>query len=86
MAAIDINTVEKVYSGASSCMCGCKGKWSYNTADNLRSYQCVNVRSVKIIANKVANHPDRKDEGNMSYVENPDTGRIIAVYYREAGK
>lgn len=85
MEAIDINKVEKVYSGAASCMCGCKGKWSYNTPENsLLSYQCVNVRSVKIIVGKVSKHPNRKDEGDMSFVEIPETGRIMAVYYKKA--
>lgn len=84
MEAIDINKVEKVYSGAASCMCGCKGKWSYNSnVEGIQSYQTVNPRSVKIIVGKVSKHPDRKDEGDMSFVEIPETGRILAVYYKK---
>lgn len=84
MAKVDISKVEKVYSGKIGCMCGCRGKYSYNEGTKRESWQgAVNVRSVKIIAGKVLNNPDRVEEGNCIFVENKNTNRIFAVYLRE---
>jgi hypothetical protein len=84
MATVDISNIEKVYSGKRGCMCGCKGKYSYNEGAKFESWQAnaPNVRSVKIIAGKVLNHPNRKDEDNMSFVEDEERDRLMVVYYK----
>lgn len=82
--ATDISNIEKVYSGKRGCMCGCKGKYSYNEGAHFESWQApngANVRSVKIIAGKVLNHPNKKDKDGMTVVEEND--RIMVVWYKK---
>jgi len=60
--------ITSVYSGINGrCCCGCSGKHRYaskyrESASNRRGYvvsdEEVSDRSVKIISNKVLNHPD----------------------------
>lgn len=76
-----IENIKKVYSGKRGCMCGCNGKYSYNEGVSRESWQGpVNVRSVKIIANKVLNHPNVKFEDDYAFVE--ENGRIKVVYFK----
>jgi len=82
--ATDISNVAKVYSGKRGCMCGCKGKYSYNEGTPREDWQApVNVRSVKVIAGKVLNHPDRKTDGNCVTVEDKERNHIWCVWLRE---
>ena len=77
----DISKIAKVYSGRTGCMCGCKGKYSYNEGTPRQSWQGeVNVRSVKIIANKIMNHPNRVEENGTVLVE--ENGRTMCLWYR----
>ena len=63
--------VKTVYSGRPGCMCGCRGK--YTTPEQ-------SARSVKILFNKVMNHPNREVEDNCAFV---DTGtRNLVVYFK----
>ena len=73
--------VQKVYSGKPGCMCGCRGKYSYATGCTESQYDVVNERSVKILFNKVMNHPERKIEDGVAYVET-DT-RNLVVYFKD---
>jgi hypothetical protein len=75
--------VEKVYSGKPGCMCGCRGKYSYapGCEDRADRDDNVSARSVKIIFNKVMNHPKHKIEDNCAFV---DTGsRNLVVYFKD---
>jgi hypothetical protein len=64
--------VEKVYSGRPGCMCGCRGR--YTTPEQ-------SARSVKILFNKVMNHPDRIVEPGNAWL---NTGtRNLVVYFKE---
>ena len=73
--------VQKVYSGKPGCMCGCRGKYSYATGCAESEYDVVNERSVKILFNKVMNHPECKIEDGVAYV---DTGtRNLVVYFKD---
>ena len=79
--------VTKVYSGKPGCMCGCRGKYSYTAKSAVEDgpgydvSEFVNERSVKIIFNKVMNHPKHKIEDNCAFV---DTGsRNLVVYFKD---
>ena len=73
--------VQKVYSGKPGCMCGCRGKYSYAAGCTESQYDVVNERSVKILFNKVMNHPERTLEPGYAYV---DTGtRNLVVYFKD---
>ena len=72
---VDINTIERVYSGRCGCMCGCLGK--YTTPQE-------STRSVKIIAGKVLNNPKVKFEDNYAYVEDREANRMQVVYFNSA--
>ena len=68
-------------------MCGCRGKYSY-TAHGAAAAQLgddvsdsINERSVKIIFNRVMNHPDRKIEDGIAFVDT-DT-RSLVVYFKD---
>ena len=64
--------VERVYSGKTGCMCGCKGK--YTTP-------AESARSVKITFNKVMKNPAVKLEPGYAFV---DTGsRNLVVYFKD---
>ena len=84
---VDISNIEKVYSGKAGCMCGCKGKYSYNEGSKFESWQAdgPNVKSVQRVANKVLNHPDRneKESSDYTFVEDQHTGHIWVVYFRK---
>jgi hypothetical protein len=65
-------------------MCGCRGKWTDASAYATdRAGAGVSDRSVKIMYNKIMNHPDVKidEDANCAYV-NTDT-RNMAVYFVE---
>ena len=82
--SLNIDNIERVYSGKSGCMCGCNGKYTCNEGTDLPSWQGeINVRSVKIIAGKVLNHPAVKfeEQANCAYVD--EGGRMRAVYFRQ---
>ena len=73
--------VQKVYSGKPGCMCGCRGKYSYAQGCEEGYDDQVNERSVKILFNKVMNHPKHKIEDNCAFV---DTGsRNLVVYFKD---
>lgn len=75
-----LSSVTRVYSGKPGCMCGCRGKWTDASA-YAEAGSTVSDRSVKIMYNKVMNHPDvQLDAGaNCAYV-NTET-RTLAVYF-----
>ena len=66
-----LTNVERVYSGARGCMCGCKGK--YTTP-------AESARSTKILFNKVLGNPAHKIDGNIAYVETAT--RNLVVYFK----
>jgi len=67
-----LENVEKVYSGRPGCMCGCRGR--YTTPEQ-------SARSVKILFNKVMNHPERIVEPGNAWL---NTGtRNLVVYFKE---
>lgn len=78
----------KTYSGRIGCMCGCKGKYNYTQhgADTNGPGYPVNVseRGVRVIANRVLNHPNVVFEGAIAYVEDRQANRIQAVYFKGA--
>ena len=80
---MDISNIEKVYSGRYGCMCGCKGKYSYNEGVGADA-EDINLRSIKIIAGKVFKDPraDRKDPGYVSVIDR-ERGTIKVVYFKE---
>lgn len=82
--SIDISRIEKVYSGRIGCMCGCRGKYSYNEGVAHESWQGqTNPRSVKIIAGKVFSNPALvQTEGDYAFVQDDDKGTIKVVYYK----
>lgn len=78
----------KTYSGRIGCMCGCRGKYNY-TAQGAKTdgpgYDVnVSERGVRIIANKVLNHPNVKFDGALAYVEDRVANRIQVVYFKGA--
>jgi hypothetical protein len=81
---MDISNIEKVYSGRYGCMCGCKGKYSYNEGVAREDWQgAVSTRSIKIIAGKVLADPraDRKDPGYVSVIDR-ERNTIKVVYFK----
>jgi hypothetical protein len=81
---LDISNIEKVYSGKIGCMCGCKGKYSYNEGVAHEDWQgAVSARSIKIIAGKVFADPraDREDPGYVSVIDR-ERGTIKVVYFK----
>jgi hypothetical protein len=80
---MDISNIEKVYSGRIGCMCGCKGKYSYNEGVAREDWQgAVSVRSVKVMANKVLSDPRVVVEQGFAYVQDSDRGTIKVVYFK----
>ena len=80
---LDISKVAKVYSGKIGCMCGCKGKYSYNEGVAHEDWQgAVSVRTVKMFTKQIMSNPNAQYEDNYMYVE--ENGRIKVVYFKEA--
>jgi hypothetical protein len=79
---LNVDKVAKVYSGKIGCMCGCKGKYSYNEGVAHEDWQGkVNVRTVRMFTRQVLAHPNVEFEGNYAFVE--EAGRIKVVYFKE---
>lgn len=84
---VNIENVAKVYSGKIGCMCGCKGKYSYNEGVPHEDWQgAVSVRSVKIMAKKVFTNPNAnwKESKGYVFVEDRARNRIQVVYFKDA--
>jgi hypothetical protein len=82
---MDISNIAKVYSGKIGCMCGCKGKYSYNEGVAREDWQgAVSVRSVKVMAKKVLADARVVIEDNFAYVQDSQRGTIKVVYFKEA--
>ena len=82
---MDISNIEKVYSGRIGCMCGCKGKYSYNEGVAREDWQgAVSVRSVKVMAKKVLADARVVVEPGFAYVQDSQRGTIKVVYFKEA--
>lgn len=82
---LDISNIEKVYSGKIGCMCGCKGKYSYNEGTAREDWQGkVSTRSIKIIAGKVLSDPraDRTESDKYVFVQDRARGTIKIVYFK----
>jgi hypothetical protein len=80
---MDISNIEKVYSGRVGCMCGCKGKYSYNEGVKHEDWQGkVSVRSVKVMAKKVLSDPRVVVEDNFAYVQDSERGTMKVVYFK----
>ncbi len=79
---LNIDKVARVYSGKIGCMCGCRGKYTYNEGVNHECWQgSVNVRTVRMFTKQVLAHPNVKFEDNFAYFE--EAGRIKVVYFKE---
>ena len=77
-----IENIKKVYSGKIGCMCGCRGKYSYNEGVSRESWQGpVNVRTVKMFAKQVLNHPNVQFEDGYAFVE--ENNRIKVIYFKD---
>jgi hypothetical protein len=80
---MDISKVAKVYSGKIGCMCGCRGKYSYNEGVAREDWQgAVSVRSVKIMAKKVLTDARVVVEQGFAYVQDSERGTIKVVYFK----
>lgn len=83
---MDISNIEKVYNGKMGCMCGCNGKYTYNEGCARDKYDTENVRSVKIMAKKILNHPDVKfdsdSEFRWAWVEDKKRNKNMVVYFK----
>lgn len=91
----NMNHVSAVYSGRKGCACGCRGKYTYATAEARPSYMTgdegVNPRMVKMMTAKVEKmvregrwvarvHVDRDGEYFAVDMEND---RTYTVYFRK---
>lgn len=82
---MDISNIEKVYSGRVGCMCGCRGKYSYNEGVKREDWQGkVSVRSVKVMAKKVLSDPRVVVERSFAYVQDTERGTMKVVYFKDA--
>jgi hypothetical protein len=82
---MDISNIEKVYSGRVGCMCGCRGKYSYNEGVKHEDWQGkVSVRSVKVMAKKVLSDPRVVVERSFAYVQDTERGTMKVVYFKDA--
>jgi hypothetical protein len=80
---MDISNIAKVYSGRIGCMCGCKGKYSYNEGVAREDWQgAVSVRSVKVMAKKVLTDARVVIEDNFAYVQDSERGTMKVVYFK----
>lgn len=79
---LNVDKVARVYSGKIGCMCGCKGKYTYNEGVEHEDWQGkVNVRTVKMFTKQVLAHPNVKWEDNIAYFE--EEGKIKVVFFKE---
>lgn len=79
---LNVDKVARVYSGKIGCMCGCKGKYTYNEGVAHEDWQgAVNVRTVRLFTKQVLAHPNVKWEDNIAFVE--EAGRIKVVFFKE---
>lgn len=79
---LNVDRVAKVYSGKIGCMCGCKGKYSYNEGVAHEDWQGkVNVRTVKMFTKQVLADPAVQYESDYAFVE--ANGRIKVVYFKQ---
>ena len=79
---LNVENIAKVYNGKIGCMCGCKGKYSYNEGTPREDWQgAVSVRSVKIITKKVLANPNAIWEDGMVYVEDRVANKIQAIFF-----
>ena len=79
---LNVDKVARVYSGKIGCMCGCKGKYTYNEGVAHEDWQGkVNVRTVRLFTKQVLAHPNVKFEDNFAFVE--EAGRIKVVFFKE---
>jgi hypothetical protein len=79
---LNVEKVAKVYSGKIGCMCGCRGKYSYNENVEHEDWQGdVNVRTVKMFVKQLMSDPETKYEDDYMYVER--NGRIKIAYFKE---
>ena len=79
---LNVDNVARVYSGKIGCMCGCKGKYTYNEGVAHEDWQGkVNVRTVRLFTKQVLAHPNVKWEDNVAFVE--EAGRIKVVFFKE---
>ena len=82
---MDISNIEKVYNGKIGCMCGCKGKYSYNEGVEHYDWQGdTNVRSIKIMAKKILTNPKVVYERGMAIVEDFKNDKMQVIYFKEA--
>jgi hypothetical protein len=82
---MDISNIAKVYSGRVGCMCGCRGKYSYNEGVKHEDWQGkVSVRSVKIMAKKVLSDPRAVFEKSFAYVQDTERNTMKVVYFKGA--
>jgi hypothetical protein len=80
---MDISKVAKVYSGRIGCMCGCRGKYSYNEGVKHEDWQgAVSVRSVKVMAKKVLSDARVVVEQSFAYVQDTERGTMKVVYFK----
>ena len=80
---LNVDKVARVYSGKIGCMCGCRGKYSYNEGVPHEDWQGkVNVRTVRLFTKQVLAHPNVKFEDNVAYFE--EAGKIKVVFFKEA--
>jgi hypothetical protein len=79
---LNVDKVARVYSGRIGCMCGCRGKYTYNEGVAHEDWQGkVNVRTVRLFTKQVLAHPNVKFEDNVAFVE--EAGRIKVVFFKE---
>ena len=74
---IDQTKIEKIYSGKSGCMCGCKGQYY----DDQKRISRVLKNMLKFAAD---NNLDLIEDGDHIYVENEQ--RNYVIYIKECGE
>ena len=82
---LNVENITRVYNGKIGCMCGCNGKYSYNTGVEHEDWQgAVSERSVKIIAKKVFTNPNTNWDESQEYcfVEDKEKNTIKVVYFK----
>jgi len=80
---LDVSKIARVYSGKIGCMCGCKGKYTYNAGVPHEGWQGKeNVRTVRMFTRQLMSNPAVKYEDNFMYVE--ENGRIKVAFFKES--
>jgi len=80
---LDVSKIAKVYSGKIGCMCGCRGKYSYNEGVAHEDWQGKeSVRTVRMFTKQLMANPNTKYEHNYMFVE--ENGRIKVAYFKDA--